>query len=147
LVRAFDHDTGERLLLIDGRGKRKARKKRDREGRFGLMYKMECAEDVLTNQALSHFEARLAIFLFVRTDWENQVRMSQSAIATAMHVPDSQISRTVKKLIGRGIIRLVERGVFEVNPRFFFTGEDDEREYAIKDRGHLFTKEDEERKQ
>lgn len=102
------------------------------------MYKTECAEDVITSAKLSHFEARLAVFLFVRTDWENVVRMSQASIATAMHVPSSQISRTMKKLIERGIIRIVERGVFEVNPRYFFMGEDDEREYAIKDRGHLF---------
>lgn len=108
------------------------------------MYKMECAEDVITSTQLSHFEARLAIFLFVRTDWENLVRMSQTAIAVSMHVPSSQISRTMKKLISRGIIRVVERGVFEVNPRYFFMGEDDEREYAIKDRGHLFPIQEEE---
>lgn len=102
------------------------------------MYKTECAEDVITSNKLSHFEARLAIFLFVRTDWDNLVRMSQARIAEAMHVPPSQISRTIKKLVGRGIIRSVDHGVFEVNPRYFFMGEDDEREYAIKDRGHLF---------
>lgn len=144
MVRAVDHDTGERLILIDGRGSKKARSKKSRKGRFGLMYKMECAEDVITSTQLSHFEARLAIFLFVRTDWENLVRMSQTAIAVSMHVPSSQISRTMKKLISRGIIRVVERGVFEVNPRYFFMGEDDEREYAIKDRGHLFPIQEEE---
>lgn len=138
MVRAIDHDTGEMLLLVDRRGTKKARSKKSRKGRFGLMYKTECAEDVITSNKLSHFEARLAIFLFVRTDWDNLVRMSQARIAEAMHVPPSQISRTIKKLVGRGIIRSVDHGVFEVNPRYFFMGEDDEREYAIKDRGHLF---------
>jgi DNA-binding IclR family transcriptional regulator len=108
------------------------------------MYKTECAEDVITSNKLSHFEARLAIFLFVRTDWENLVRMSQAEISQAMHVPASQISRTIKKLINRGIIRSQSKGVFEVNPRYFFMGEDDEREYAIKDRGHLFPIQEEE---
>lgn len=138
MASAFDGETGERLILIDGRDKKKARARKSRKGRFGLMYKVECAEDVITSNKLSHFEARLAIFLFVRTNWDNEVRMSQGAIAEAMSVPASQISRTIKKLVATGIIRVAERGVFEVNPKYFFMGEDDERDYAIKDRSHLF---------
>lgn len=124
------------MAAIDLRKKKKPRDK-TKKGRFGLLYKQEC-RDVLTDPDLSHFEARLAMILFSMTNWENQVVMPHEGIAQVIGKPRPQVSKAMKRLQDKGIIRQVQNGVVEVNPLYFFMGEDDERNEAVERMGSFF---------
>jgi hypothetical protein len=137
-VRAVDWETGERLAIVDLRGKgSKARKRANRKARFTLMYGAEC-EELLTDDSVHHFEVRLLWFMITRMDWDNRLMMSQKAMALAFKVPESQVSRAIQDLRRRGCIHRVSRGEFVINASYAFTGEDDERDRAIEGKRHLF---------
>jgi hypothetical protein len=101
-VTAIEVETGELLGVVDLRGKQsKARKRENRKGKFGLMYQAECADEILTSPDLSHFEARLAMYMASRVNWDNEVVMTQARMARAFKVPPSQICRALKTLEAR----------------------------------------------
>jgi Helix-turn-helix domain len=139
VARAYDGDTGERLALLDLRGKgSKARSKANRKGRFALMYQAEC-QDLLTDSELSHFEARLLWFMMSHADWENRLMMTQSMMAKSFKVPPSQISRALRSVEARGYVRCIERGVYEINPLYFYKGDDEEQDQAVEQTHALFS--------
>ena len=83
------------------------------------MMTLKDSERIAVDKELHGTEYKVLLFVLSRIDFSNQALMTQSFIARALDMPQSQVSAAIKKLADRDALRKISvngQNGYEVSP-------------------------------
>jgi predicted transcriptional regulator len=95
----------------------------------------------LAKANLSGETSRVLFFLLYKLDYENWLRISQTAIAEELGLKKQQVNRAIKQLVDKGIIvkgpKVGNSLTYRLDPAFAFKGQDHNMKKVRKEVDHL----------